>query len=162
MNKIERSRVQGSMNSLAREANLASLDPLEMWRSISNSWKILNKEVEKALSSTGLSLAELKILRTLNEYGPLPMTRLTHELLITPGATTSLIDELEAQGLAERVRNSDDRRVITIRITSRGEASLKKALVLHKRYVMKKFGALSKKQIIQLVELLDILSKSTA
>lgn len=137
-----------------------SLDALEIWKSISQSWKTLNKDVERALSSTGLSLAEMRILHALYENGPVPITKLTSELLVTPGAITSLVDDLEGQGLVVRMRDNGDRRVVTIRITPKGEATIKKAIGLHKQYVTKKFVVLSKKEIAILVELLDRVSKS--
>lgn len=129
-------------------------DELEIWRSISRSWKTLNRDVEHALSPTGLSLAEVKILRFLHEDGPLPITKLATELLVTPGAVTSLVDGLENQGLVERVRSESDRRVVTIRITTGGEATIKKAIFLHKQYLTKKFQSLSKKDVVYLAELL--------
>ncbi len=129
-------------------------DELEIWRSISRSWKTLNRDVEHALSPTGLSLAEVKILRFLHEDGPLPITKLASELLVTPGAVTSLIDGLEKQELVARLRSESDRRVVTIRITSTGEATIKKAIFLHRQYLAKKFQSLSKKDAVHLAGLL--------
>lgn len=145
----------------SNRAAQASFDLLEIWRSISQSWKTLNKDVEKALSKTGLSLAEVRILHTLHTSGAVPMTRLTAELLVTPGAITSIVDGLEGQGLVERVRGEDDRRVIMIKITNKGEATIKEAILLHKQYIAKKFEALSMKQILLLAGLLDKLAKSS-
>lgn len=140
----------------------ASFDLLEIWKSISHSWKALNRDVERALSTTGLSLAEVRVLHTLHTNGPVPMTKLTAELMVTPGAITSIVDGLESQGLVERMRGEDDRRVITIRITAKGDATIKKAIQLHKRYISKKFEALSMKQILLLDDLLRKLAKSSA
>lgn len=139
----------------------SSLDLLEIWKSISYSWKALNRDVERALSSTGLSLAEVRVLHTLHTSGVVPMTKLTAELMVTPGAITSIVDGLESLGLVERVRDEDDRRVITIRITEKGGATIKKAIQLHKRYISKKFRALSMKQILLLDKLLGRLAKSS-
>jgi MarR family 2-MHQ and catechol resistance regulon transcriptional repressor len=144
---------------MSRQAQ-TSFDVLEIWKSISHSWKLINKEAERALSSTGLSLGEVRILHSLHESGPVHITKLTGELLVTAGAITSLVDGLEAKGLVERGRRKEDRRVVTIGITSKGEATIKKAIALHKQYIARKFKALSSRQISLLVELLDRLSKS--
>lgn len=141
-------------------ATQTSLDLLEIWKSISRSWKSLNKDVEKALSSTGLSLAELRILHTLHVDGPVPITKLATELLVTPAAITSLVDGLEGHELVERVRAEDDRRVVTIKITGKGEATLKRGMLLHKQYISKKFQALSAKEILLLAELLYRVAES--
>lgn len=141
-------------------ATQASFDLLEIWKSISRSWRSLYKDVEKALTSTGLSLAELRILHTLRADGPVPITKLATELLVTPAAITSSVDGLEGQGLVERVRDEDDRRIVSIKITHDGEAKLKKGVLLHKQYISKKFQVLSAKEILLLAQLLDRVAKS--
>jgi DNA-binding MarR family transcriptional regulator len=137
------------------------LDPIGIWKAISNNYRILHRDAERALSPTGLSLAELRILYILNKSGPLPMRKLTDDILITPGAMTGLIDGLEDKGFVERIRSVYDRRVITIKNTSKGVTILKRARLLHKQYVEKKFESMSKEEILQLMELLDKLSKSS-
>lgn len=139
----------------------SSFDLLEIWKSISHSWKALNRDVERALSATGLSLAEVRVLHTLHTCGAVPMTKLTAELTVTAGAITSIVDGLEFQGMVERVRGEGDRRVITIKITTKGDATVKKAIQLHKRYISKKFEALSMKQILLLEKILGKLARSS-
>ena len=53
------------------------------------------------------------------ERSGLPMTaaRLRTRLGMTSGATTALVDRLQARGLVERSRESDDRRIVTLRTT---------------------------------------------
>jgi DNA-binding MarR family transcriptional regulator len=154
-NEINGSTLSSSSNSSDK------FDPIEIWRNISNNYRILHRDVERALSPTGLSLAELRILYILNKSGPLPMRKLTDDILITPGAMTGLIDGLEDKGFVERIRSKDDRRVITIKNTSKGETILKRAKSLHKQYVEKKLESLSKAEIFQFVRLLDKLSNSS-
>ncbi len=152
------------MDGLTRSSTSNSsdrLDPIEIWKSISNNYRVLHRDAEKALNPTGLSLAELRILHMLNESGPLPMRKLTDGILITPGAMTGLIDGLEDKGFVERIRSKYDRRIIMIKNTSKGEPILKKARLLHKQYVEKKFELLSKEEIFQLMGLLDKISKSS-
>ena len=137
-------------------------DALEVWKSISKSWKILNKEAEKALGETGLSLAEVRILYALREKGPLPITKLTSEIIVTPGAMTSLIDGLEVKRhLVERVRSYEDRRVVTIKITSIGEAELEAALILYRKFVKRIFDKFSKKEMAMLFDLMQKLSEAS-
>jgi DNA-binding MarR family transcriptional regulator len=42
------------------------------------------------------------------------------------GATTRMLDQLEARGLVERTRDTSDRRVINIALTTKGKAMAKK------------------------------------
>lgn len=41
---------------------------------------------------------------------------------IDPGAVTRMLDRIEAKGLIERVRRSDDRRVVEVKLTRSGQA----------------------------------------
>jgi DNA-binding MarR family transcriptional regulator len=94
------------MNSLTRSSTSNSsnrFDPIEIWKAISNNYKSLHRDAERALNPTGLSLAELRILYILNESGPLPMRKLTDGILLTPGAMTGLIDGLEHKGLLKEL-----------------------------------------------------------
>jgi DNA-binding MarR family transcriptional regulator len=157
-NEINSSTLSSSTSS---SDSSDKFDPIEIWRNISNNYRILHRDVERALSPTGLSLAELRILHMLEELGPSPMRKLTNDILITPGAMTGLIDGLEDKGFVERIRSKDDRRVITIKNTSKGETILKRAKSLHKQYVEKKLKSLSKAEIFHFVRLLDKLSNSS-
>ena len=127
---------------------------------ISNNYRSLHRDAERAVNPTGLSLAELRILYMLNESGPLPIRKLTDGILITHGAMTGLIDGLEYKGFVERIRSKYDRRIITIKNTSKGEMILENPRSLHEQYVEKKFESLSKEEISQFERLLDKLSSS--
>jgi DNA-binding MarR family transcriptional regulator len=73
------------------------------------------------------------------EGAPLSPARLASRIGLTSGATTALLNRLEAQGLVARSRESADRRVVTLRATEqahervapflrRGGAALQAAL----------------------------------
>jgi DNA-binding MarR family transcriptional regulator len=161
LNSSSENEINGSTLSSSSSNSSDKFDPIEIWRNISNNYRILHRDVERALSPTGLSLAELRILHMLEELGPSPMRKLTNDILITPGAMTGLIDGLEDKGFVEGIRSKDDRRVITIKNTIYGEIILKRAKSLHKQYVEKKLKSLSKAEIFQFVRLLDKLSNSS-
>jgi DNA-binding MarR family transcriptional regulator len=60
----------------------AQLDQVELWRSVVDSWKRLQRGAEKNLLRIDLTPAELRILRVLREEGTSPMNRLRREVLI--------------------------------------------------------------------------------
>lgn len=74
-------------------------------------------------AATGeLTLAQLSILVTLLDRGPIRMTELAaHERVRTP-TTTVAIRRLEKIGLVERTRDPSDLRAVLVGITSRGLA----------------------------------------
>jgi DNA-binding MarR family transcriptional regulator len=54
------------------------------------------------------------------------VAELARELQTDPGATTRLLDRLEAKGLCKRIRSTEDRRVVNLELTAEGEAAADK------------------------------------
>ena len=79
------------------------------------------------LEPLGLTPRAWGVLSTLVESGPLTQIDLATTLSIDRTAMVYLLDELEAEGLVERVRNPDDRRSFLIHLTARGRRTQKTA-----------------------------------
>jgi DNA-binding MarR family transcriptional regulator len=82
--------------------------------------------IESALQSKltaefGMSLARFDLLSQL-ERAPngLTMTELSRQMMVSNGATTSLVDRLAEDGLLERVPHPSDRRTTIIHLTELG------------------------------------------
>ena len=61
-----------------------------------------------------VSLVHLNVLIMLEAGGPLSMSRLAEALDISVASATGVVDRMEARGLVERRRDTDDRRVILV------------------------------------------------
>jgi DNA-binding MarR family transcriptional regulator len=68
-----------------------------------------------------ISAAQLNCILTLYDYGPLPPSKIADHMMVKSSTVTGVVDRLEKKGLAERMRNSPDRRVITIQLTEAGK-----------------------------------------
>jgi len=79
------------------------------------------------LEPLGLSPRAWGVLSTLAESGPLTQIELATTMSIDRTAMVYLIDELEAQTLAERVRSPQDRRAFLIHLTPGGRRAQRKA-----------------------------------
>ncbi len=79
------------------------------------------------LEPLGLSPRAWGVLSTLAESGPLTQIELATTMSIDRTAMVYLIDELEAQTLAERVRSPQDRRAFLIHLTPSGRRAQRKA-----------------------------------
>ena len=79
------------------------------------------------LEPLGLSPRAWGVLSTLAESGPMTQTELANALAIDRTAMVYLLDELEEQGLVQRVRNPEDRRSFLIHLTASGEQAQRKA-----------------------------------
>ena len=80
--------------------------------------ELYSKELNKKYQ---ISAAQLNCILTLYEYGPLPPSKIAQHMMVKSSTVTGVVDRLEKKGLAERMRNSPDRRMITIQLTHTGK-----------------------------------------
>ncbi|MBC7956314.1 MAG: MarR family transcriptional regulator [Cytophagales bacterium] len=86
----------------------------------------MKSETDKRLEPCGLTNAQWEPLFKLKKGMASTVAELARELQTDPGATTRLLDRLEAKGLCKRVRSTEDRRVVNLELTPEGEAAADK------------------------------------
>jgi DNA-binding MarR family transcriptional regulator len=97
-------------------------------RALSKLFSILRRGDPNTDTTGDLTLAQLSILVTLLDQGPIRMTDLAaHERVRTP-TTTVAIRRLEKIGLVKRSRDPSDLRAVLVDITPRGRAVLSESL----------------------------------
>jgi DNA-binding MarR family transcriptional regulator len=90
-----------------------------------------------------LTLAQLSILLTLLDCGPIRMTELAaHERVRTP-TTTVAIRRLEKLGLVKRSRDPSDLRAVLVEVTPRGLVQHREALEARRSFLAELVGKLS-------------------
>jgi DNA-binding MarR family transcriptional regulator len=72
---------------------------------------------ETVCEALGVNRTDLHVLDILERVGPLTAGKLAKETGLSPGAMTAAIDRLEEAGHVRRVRDSEDRRRVTVEIT---------------------------------------------
>ena len=73
----------------------------------------------------GLTSSQYNVLRILRGEGkPMPSLNIAERMIQVVPAITGLIDRLEKQGLVERRRCDDDRRVVYVEITAKAKSLL--------------------------------------
>lgn len=80
----------------------------------------LMQETSRRLEPVGLTNAQWAPLFKLHMGKASTVAELARELETDPGATTRLLDRLEAKGLCRRVRSEVDRRVVNVELTAEG------------------------------------------
>jgi DNA-binding MarR family transcriptional regulator len=83
------------------------------------------QEVERELEPSGLTNAQWVPLFMLSMGRATTAAELARECELDAGAMTRLLDRLEAKGLCQRVRSSQDRRVVNLEITAQGREAVK-------------------------------------
>ncbi|MEO8152092.1 MAG: MarR family transcriptional regulator [Rhizobacter sp.] len=86
----------------------------------------MKQETDKRLDPHGLTNAQWEPLFKLKHYGTSTVAELARVMHTDPGATTRLLDRLEAKGLCKRVRSTEDRRVVNLELTPEGEVAADK------------------------------------
>ena len=109
MNALQSNAVFGIMQSLRR-----------IFKAIHD----YSHEVSKNYGITG---PQLWVIKTVFLDGSLSLGDLGKRMYLQPNTITGLIDGLEEKGYVERVRDRDDRRVVKVQLTPRGQHLAKKA-----------------------------------
>lgn len=79
--------------------------------------------VERELESTGLTHAQwIPLFKLAVHPGGATVAELARLCELDAGAMTRLLDRLEAKGLCQRERSSEDRRVVRLALTEQGKA----------------------------------------
>lgn len=80
----------------------------------------VNARLAPLIREAGLTVSQFGTLEALHFLGPLRQHEIGAKILKSSGNITMVIDHLEAAGLVERTRNTDDRRCVTVSLTPEG------------------------------------------
>ncbi len=114
---VTRTSSQAAIGARA-EAVLGIVDELN------GAMRLLRCSATGRMVKQGISMTHLHVMWRLEESGELPMSRLAEFLDVGLSNATGLIDRMEERGVVERLRESDDRRVVLVRLTPTGQATL--------------------------------------
>ena len=84
----------------------------------------------------------------------LRMSELSRRMMVTGGNVTGITDQLEAEGLVERVEVEGDRRAYQVRLTPRGRRQFNTMAQAHESWIVDAFAALDVSEIKTLRSLL--------
>ena len=96
-------------------------------------WRVSHTRTAEALESLGLTTALFALLNVLGTHEGAIQQELGSAMGIDPSTMVSLIDQLEAAGLAKRRPRLTDRRAREVVITTKGRRVLKQARQLATR-----------------------------
>lgn len=110
-----------------------------------------------------ITLPQFFILNYLHENGESKMTDLAHFVKVTSAAMTGVIDRLVKYKYVLRVSDPEDRRIIKIKLTAKGEEFIKKINQQRRSMVINIFGKISVAERDEYLKILtrirDILTK---
>ena len=129
---------------------------LKVWLRLLSCSTQIETEIRKRLRAEfGMTLARFDYLAQLQRHPDgLRMSALSRFLMVTGGNVTGLTDELEKEGLVERLAEPEDRRSYRVSLTRKGGKLFGKIAAVHEAWVIAIFAGMSLPQKAQLQDLL--------
>ena len=90
-----------------------------------------------------LTVSQFGILEALYHLGPMVQKELAEKILKSAGNITTIINNLEKNGLVFRGVNENDKRYCTVQLTRKGENLIKRIFPIHADIIVKRMAILS-------------------
>jgi len=129
---------------------------LRIWLRLLTCTQLIERRVRSRLRERfATTLPRFDLMSQLWRYpGGLKMNELSRHLMVTGGNVTAIVDQLEKEGLVERLEEPADRRAFCIRITSAGEKSFAEMARAHEAWVVELLAGMSRRDQDELLKLL--------
>src|ERR1700704_5540058 len=141
-----------------RETIARADDPraLRIWLRLLTCTQLIERQVRSRLREQFSStLPRFDLLAQLERHREgLKMNELSRLLMVTGGNVTAIVDQLEKEGLVERLDEPADRRAFRIRLTKAGERSFGEMARAHEEWVVELLAGLSRREHEELLKLL--------
>jgi DNA-binding MarR family transcriptional regulator len=131
----------------------------ELQRVLSRVFSVLRRGDNNRGAAGNLTLAQLSILLTLLDRGPIRMTELAAIERVRTPTTTVAIRRLEKLGLVKRSRDPSDLRAVLVDITPRGLAQHRESLAARRTRLAMLLGKLSEDDLETLTKALGPLER---
>lgn len=129
---------------------------LKLWlRLLTCSTRIEDQIRNRLRQDFGTTLPRFDLLAQLERHPEgLTMRALSQRLMVTGGNITGITDQLEAEGLVQRVPSETDRRSFSVKLTASGRRQFKRMASTHEAWVIELLAGWSPAQKSQVYELL--------
>jgi MarR family 2-MHQ and catechol resistance regulon transcriptional repressor len=101
---------------------------IKLSRSLNSVQARLTPQLQKEF---GITESQFGVLEALLHLGPMPLGQLCHKILRSGSNLTTIVDNLERDGLVTRVRDEGDRRVQIAELTEKGREVIARAFPVH-------------------------------
>ncbi len=91
----------------------------------------------------GITESQFGVMEALLHLGPLSQGQICEKILRSGSNVTTVVDNLERDGLVTRVRDEDDRRVQIVALTAKGRSLINEAFPAHVARVTEVMSALT-------------------
>jgi homoprotocatechuate degradation regulator HpaR len=115
--------------------------------------------IREMLAESGVNEQKWRVLRMLDEQGPLELTHLAHEACLLLSSLTRMVRPMEEEGLISRRTPDSDRRKVVVAITDKGRDLIRDHMA-HSNAIFARIEAqYGKDRLETLLDLLDDLQR---
>lgn len=115
--------------------------------------------IREMLAESGVNEQKWRVLRMLEEQGPLELTHLAHEACLLLSSLTRMVRPMEDEGLISRSTPESDRRKVVVAITDKGRDLIRDHMA-HSNAIFARIEAeFGKERLEKLLDLLDDLQR---
>jgi DNA-binding MarR family transcriptional regulator len=118
-----------------RQAELVEEFMLSMGKIMRGTRAIFRREMERF----EVTWPQFYLLKFVRDGDGITVTELSHIMMISAPTTSRMIDGLCSKGLLEKVKDSEDHRVIRLQLTAKSETLLKALTDLQNRFLLEVF-----------------------
>jgi DNA-binding MarR family transcriptional regulator len=118
---------------------------------------IVKQKGREILANFPITPPQFVALQWLNEDGDMTIGELSNKMYLACSTTTDLIDRMEANELVERVRDTNDRRVVRIHLKEKGKKIIVDVLEARREYLSTILKDFSEQDVEDLARTLQIL-----
>jgi DNA-binding MarR family transcriptional regulator len=129
---------------------------LRIWLRLLTCTQLIERTVRTRLREQfGTTLPRFDLMAQLERHREgLKMNELSRLLMVTGGNVTAIVDQLEREGLVERLDEPADRRAFRIRLTRSGETAFADMARAHEAWVVELLAGLTRREHEELLALL--------
>ena len=127
------------MNSAKSTTYLA----LNTYTKLMRAAESVTSRVNRSMTEFNLTISQFGVLEALHHKGAMCQRDVAAKILKSTGNITLVIDNLEKRNLVKRVRDSDDRRYLTIHLTDEGTAVIVQAFARVEAAIVTEFTVIT-------------------
>src|SRR5690554_2971175 len=117
---------------------------LRLWLRLLSCSNLIENEIRSRLRTTfGTTLPRFDMMAQLQRAPDgLKMSELSRYMMVTNGNITGITDQLEKEGLVERIKVANDRRSSLIRLTPTGKRTFSQMAEVHEQWIQELFSSM--------------------
>lgn len=127
---------------------------LSMWVKLARAASVFERLAVQNIRRFGLTEPQFGVLEILGHLGPQTLGDLSRKTLVSAGNITCVVDNLEREGLVERIYSTEDRRTTLARLTPSGKAIFEEIFIRHAEHIAELASVLTAGEQLKLAYLL--------